>query len=114
MKTNVHFLNISTPILLRITNLADKICRENQNAHFMSKNFSKNLTAYEITRKNIVRAGHATYENMGQVQCMLNTSWYKHALRICNNYCFSTSTMVARTCLYVSLYHMACFVHFNN
>ena len=107
----MYIFNISTSILLRLTNIAGKICRENPNAHFMSKNFSKNRTVYEITCKNIVRAEHATYDNMGHVRCMLGTSGYKHTLRICNNYCFSTAKMVARTRLYVTLYHMACFVY---
>jgi hypothetical protein len=37
---------------------------------------------------------------------------YKHTLRICNIYCFSTATMAARTCLNVTLYisasHVQC------
>jgi hypothetical protein len=89
------FFNTSTSVLLRIANLADKICRENQNAHFMSKNFSIHHTVYEIKCKNIVRAGHATYGDMGHVQCILDTSGYTNALRVCKNYCFSTATMVA-------------------
>jgi hypothetical protein len=110
----MYIFNICTSILLRITNLAGKICRQNPNAHFMSTNISKNRTVYEIQCKNIVRAGHATYDNMGHVQCMLDTSGYKHALRMCNNYCFSTAIMVARTRLYVTLNHMTCFVYINN
>ena len=79
----------------------------------MNKNVSKNRAFYEITFKNIVRAGHAAYENMGHVQCMLATSGYKHALRICN-YCFSTAKTVTRMRPYVTLYHTACFVYSNN
>jgi hypothetical protein len=43
------------------------------------------------------RAGHATDDNLAHAHCMLGTSGYTHALGICNNYCFSTEIMVART-----------------
>jgi len=38
--------------------------------------------------------------------CVLHAGYlsYKHTLRICNTYCFSTTTMVARTRLNVTLY----------
>jgi hypothetical protein len=48
------------------------------------------------------------------VQCILDTSGYTNALRVCKNYCFSTATMVAWTRLIVTLYHMACFICTNN
>jgi len=35
---------------------------------------------------------------------MLGTYGYSHTLRICNNYCFSTATLVAQTRLSVMLY----------
>jgi len=38
---------------------------------------------------------------------ILDTQAYKHTLRICNTYCFSTATMVARTRLNVGL-HVHC------
>jgi len=42
MKTNITFLVISRSFLLRIRNVPDKSCRENQNTHFISSNsFSK-------------------------------------------------------------------------
>jgi len=41
---------------------------------------------------------------MANSQCMLDTKGYKHTLRICNNYGFSTTTMDARTRLNVTLY----------
>ena len=34
-KTNIYFLIISCSFLLRMKNVADKICRENQNTHFV-------------------------------------------------------------------------------
>jgi hypothetical protein len=44
--------------------------------------------------KKYYRAGHATDDNMAQTHCMLDNLGYKHALRICNTYCFSTLKMV--------------------
>ena len=33
------FVTVSRSVLLRMKNVSDKICRENQNAHFMFNNF---------------------------------------------------------------------------
>ena len=49
-------------------------------------------------------AGQAAYDNMAHALWMQDTSGYKHTLRICNTYCFCTTTMVARTRLIVRLY----------
>jgi len=51
-----------------------------------------------------LRAGKVTDENMAHAHCMLNTKGYKHPLKICNTYCFSIATIVARTLLNVTLY----------
>jgi hypothetical protein len=49
------FVIISSPSLLKMRNVSDKSCRENQNTHFMFSNFfSKNPAVYEITWKNMV------------------------------------------------------------
>ena len=51
------------------------------------------------------RAGQATEGNMVHAHCMLDTQGYKHTQhRICNSYCFSIATVVARTRLHVTLY----------
>jgi len=50
------------------------------------------------------RAGQDTDENMAHAHCMLDTQGYKNTLRLCNAHCFSTATMVARTCLNVRLH----------
>ena len=41
---------------------------------------------------------------MAHSLCMLDTWGYKHTLRICNNQCFFTAILVARTRLNVTLY----------
>ena len=48
------------------------------------------------------RAGQATDDNMAHARCMLGTKIYKHTCRFYNTYCFSTTTMVARTRLNVT------------
>ena len=37
------------------------------------------------------RTAQATADNMVHAHCMLDTEGYKHTLRICNTYCFSTT-----------------------
>jgi len=39
------------------------------------------------------RNRQATDDNMAHAHCMLDTQFYKHTLRICNTYCFSTATV---------------------
>ena len=47
---------------------------------------------------------HATDDSMEHAYCMMDTYGYKHTLRICNTYCFSNATTVARTRLDVTLH----------
>jgi hypothetical protein len=50
---------ISRSVLLRIRNVSDKSCTENENAHFTFNrfvSFSKNLAVNEKMWKNIVQA----------------------------------------------------------
>jgi len=50
------------------------------------------------------RAGQATDENMPHANCILDAQGYKYTVRICNTYCLPNKTMVAWTCLIVTLY----------
>ena len=59
-------------------------------------------STFPHTVEKYCRAGKATDDNMAHAHCMLDTQGYKHTLRICNAYCFSTTTMVPRTRLYVT------------
>jgi len=54
--------------------------------------------------KNMVKAGQATYDDMTHAHCTLDNWGCKHTLRICNTFCFSTTTTVTRTRLNVTLY----------
>jgi len=50
------------------------------------------------------RAGEATDGNMGHAYYLLDTEVYTYTLRVCNIYCFSSTTKVGRTRLFVTLY----------
>ena len=59
------FIIISLWFLLRMRNVTDKRCGENQNTHFVFSNFfSKNCAFYEILWKNVVTARKSTDDNV--------------------------------------------------
>jgi len=65
---------ISHRILLRMRNVSDKSCRENENIHSMFNFFfTENLVIYEIMCKNIVQRDKATFNNAAHAHCMLDT-----------------------------------------
>jgi hypothetical protein len=55
MQTDIYFLIMSSSVLLRMRNVSDKSCREEQNKHFgLNIFFSPKLRAvYEIMWKNM-------------------------------------------------------------
>jgi hypothetical protein len=59
MKTNIHFLSVS--VLLRLRNISEESCRENQNTDFECSNlfffFFFNRAVYEIMCKSFVERG---------------------------------------------------------
>jgi hypothetical protein len=57
MKTNIHFFIISRSFLLRMRNVSDKNCRENQNTQLVFSNFFIKCAVYEIKWKNTVERG---------------------------------------------------------
>jgi hypothetical protein len=93
---------------LRMRNVSDKSCVENQNTHFVINSlFFENRAVYEIIWVYIYiycRFGLARDDSMAHAHCMLDNWSYKNALRICNTYCFSTAKMVARTRLRLTFY----------
>ena len=56
MKTNIHFLIISRPVLLRMRNFLDKSCREIK-THAITFFYFENRAVYEIIWKDIVEPG---------------------------------------------------------
>ena len=85
---------IKTRILCSMTFFLRKSCR-------LWNNVWKYGRARQDTDDCINYTAHA------HAHCRLDTEDYKHALRICNTYCFSTATVVTRTRLNITLY-----VHF--
>ena len=86
--------------ILLISSLKQKCFREKIKFQRKSKHilrsiiffFFENLAVYEIMWNiKYCRAGQATYGNMAHAHCMLDTLGYRHTLRICNIYCFSTA-----------------------
>jgi hypothetical protein len=103
------YLIISRSNIRRIRNVSVKFYREIQKTHFMFNNgFSKIITFWGNVDK-FCRTGQDTDDTMAHVVGMLDTEGYKHTLGICNTYCFSTATMVARRRLNITLYvHVHC------
>ena len=68
------FLFTSRSVLLRMRNVSDISCRENQNAHFMLNNifFSKILPFLDNVEK-CSRAEQSTDDNMTHAHYMLDT-----------------------------------------
>ena len=62
LPSNLHedqckFMTTSPWVILRIGNFSDRICRENQNAHFSFKFFFfENLAVYEIMWQNVIES----------------------------------------------------------
>ena len=93
------FMVISRSIHLRMRNISDKICRENQNTHFVFSNFllfRKSCRLWDNVEKSGT-AGQATDGNMVRAHRMLRTYGYRHTLTLCNTHCLSIATVVART-----------------
>ena len=83
------FFIISRSALLRLRNVSDKRCRENQNTHFMISNISSKIV--QFTRQCEI----ITQSCRGQ-RCALR-AWHQrlqtHTLKY-NTYCFSTQQML--------------------
>jgi len=67
--------------VLRMRNVPYKNRRENQNTHFVFNVYFLNKIVSFVSR-------------MAHTHCILDTSRYRHALRICNTYCFTMAKMV--------------------
>jgi hypothetical protein len=62
------YMIISRSVLLRMRNVLDKNCRENQNTHFMFNNFFFfNCVIYEKMWKKYHRAGQAIDDSLAHV-----------------------------------------------
>jgi hypothetical protein len=59
------------------------------------------------------QTGYRLQYNTEHALCMLGNEGYRHTLRIWNNYCFTTATMVTRTRLNVTLHVHCLSCYFN-
>jgi len=66
------FIIISRSVLLRMKNISDKICRENQNPHFVFHNFSRKSRCLWDNVEKCGRDWQVTDDNMAHAHCMLD------------------------------------------
>jgi hypothetical protein len=112
MKTNIHFWSYLAQFFLEWKMNQTKVIQKLE-TRFMCKNmlFPKTVPNMRKSGKTLYsRAGHVRQYNTAHEHCMLDTKCYKHTLRICNTYCFSTAAAVALTRLKVSYTYIACLV----
>ena len=96
------FVILSRYILLIMRNILGKSYRENENTFYVQcLFFPKNVP---FTRKWCSQGGHRRQFNTAHAHFMLVNKGYRHTFRICNNYCFSTATVVMQTRQIVTLY----------
>ena len=86
---------ISRPFFLRMRNVSDKRCSENQNTRFMTNFFSENRAVYEIIWKNTVQSdrpqmtgARALYDGYLRLQIHAQSMYYLlifHYNNGCNN-----------------------------
>jgi hypothetical protein len=100
------FFIIYSSFLPGMRNIWDKFCRENQNTLFIFNNFfffRKSCILWDNVEK-YCRSWQATDDNMTHAHFKLGTYDYRHTLRICNTYCFSTTKVTAQKHMNVTLY----------
>ena len=98
-------MKISSWVLLRMWNVSDKSCTENQNTHFVFSNVifksyhlwdnvGKYCTARKVTDNKTRRVSYA---------CWIKKATDTHTQNMCDTYCISKATVVTRTRLIVAL-----------
>jgi len=102
------FMTISRTILLRMKNVSDRSCRENQNTRFSLSNLfflSENRAVYKIMWKNAVESCMPQMKiRRMRFACRITKARIRNMFIIFNMYCFSTTTVVTGTRLNVTLY----------
>jgi len=66
-------MTIWRSVLLRMRNVSDKSCRENQNTHFAFSNFFPKIVQFMRKCEKYYRVGQATDDCMAHALCMLDT-----------------------------------------
>ena len=97
------FLIISRSVVVRVSNVSDKISRENQNTPFMCSNiffFSKIVLLWDNVENNCTD-GQATRDNI--IRCMRTAYWGYKITQNMQYILLFTATKVGRTRLNVTL-----------
>jgi len=74
------FLIISRPVILRMRNVSNESCRENQNSRFIFTNcYKKNRAVYEIMWKDVLQSyrPQVTIRHM-RIACWITNATHKH------------------------------------
>jgi hypothetical protein len=95
---------MSRPVLVRMRNVPGKSCTENQTINFLFSNFFLYGASYEIVWENVVEPERPQIDSMAHVHFTLGTQGYKHTLRICSTYWFSSAAVVVWKRLSVTFY----------
>ena len=93
---------ISYSVLLRMRNVSDKICRGNQNTHFVFNEVCR-LRDNVGTYCRAERRPQMTVWRL-RILCWITKATQKQTNVICNTYCCSTATVVSRTHVSVKFY----------
>jgi len=104
------FSIISRSVLLRRKSIADKSCRESQNTHFVFNNIfsSENRVVYEIMWQNMVEPERPQMAVLRmRIARWITGATDTHSEHVAL-YLFSTTTMVKRTRLNVTLHVVHC------
>jgi hypothetical protein len=121
LNTTLHedqytFTTLSGSALLRMRNVSDKSCRENQNTHFVFNNIlpPENRAVCETVCKILQsRTGHGQYNRRMRVACCITKATYAHSeysilIAFHGNNCYANATE-----RYVNTY-IACLVNVLN
>ena len=96
---------ISRPVLLRMRNISEKICRENQNTHFVFRNIFRKSCCLLGNVKKYGKTRQATDDNtIRRTRLACRVTKATDTCSECYTYCFCTAIMIARTRLRVTLY----------
>jgi len=95
------FMTISLSVLRRTGNVSGKLEENTKNTHVIFIFYPQKILPFVRECAKILqgRTGHRW-----QYGAYALHVGYKHALRICNTYCFRTATMVERSRLNIALY----------
>ena len=100
-------MTISHCILPIIRKFSEKICRDDQNTHFMFNNFFRKSRRLWDNVKKYGTAQQATHDNIIRCMrfvCSITKATDTHSHYLIRTYCFSTTRMVTWTRLNVTLY----------